>query len=67
MSKFRGLVKTFSLIHIPAEEKSEEISQEVNLVIHHRVDQLAIEMELQDEIKGVIIQRLRSMQHRTYL
>jgi ankyrin repeat protein len=56
-----------STIHIPGEEESDTISQEVNLVIQYRVERLAREMDLKDGLKERLTQELLEISHRTYL
>ncbi|KUL82102.1 hypothetical protein ZTR_10071 [Talaromyces verruculosus] len=63
LSKFRR----FSHIRIPGEEESESISREVNLVIQHRVEELAKKKELVDPVKNYLKYKLLEVQHRTYL
>jgi ankyrin repeat protein len=67
MAKFRGLLKAFPRIHIPGEEESEAISQEVNLVISYRAELLAEEIRLPDKIRDDLVTHLTSTEHRTYL
>jgi ankyrin repeat protein len=67
VAKFRGLLKSFPRIHIPGEEESEAISQEVNLVIRYRVELLAGEKRLPDEVRDDLVTHLTSTEHRTYL
>ncbi|EXU98174.1 ankyrin repeat protein [Metarhizium robertsii] len=67
VSKFRGLLKAFPNIHIPGEEESETISQEVNRVITHRANQLSTKKGLSDQIKCHLEAKLREKTHRTYL
>ncbi|PYH92883.1 hypothetical protein BO71DRAFT_456166 [Aspergillus ellipticus CBS 707.79] len=67
MSAFRGLVDNFPYIHIPGENKSEEISQEVNQVIKYRVSQLVREKGLAGDIRDHLEKRLLQISHRTYL
>jgi hypothetical protein len=67
VAKFRGLFESFPRIHIPGEEESEAISQEVNYVIKHRVKRLAEEMRLTNEVKNHLAARLIEIEHRTYL
>jgi ankyrin repeat protein len=67
MSRFRGLFTAFPNIHIPGEENSEIISQEVNCVITHRVNRLSEKHQLTDNIKSHLEERLRSTSNRTYL
>ncbi|GAB0134193.1 hypothetical protein EsDP_00002574 [Epichloe bromicola] len=67
VSKFRdrSLLAAFPNIHIPGEEESETISQEVNRVIMHRVDHLSA--DISRDIKDRLAQKLRETTHRTYL
>ena len=67
VSEFQELVDTFPNIRIPGEDESETLSQEVNRVITHRVNQLAKEKKLTSEIKEYLEQRLLKIRHRTYL
>ncbi|KLO80962.1 Uncharacterized protein LW93_9210 [Fusarium fujikuroi] len=63
LSGFRGLLQAFPNIHIPGEEQSEVISQEVSHVITHRVNQLP----MNDSLKRYLEERLRATHNRTYL
>ncbi|KAH7114725.1 hypothetical protein B0J13DRAFT_533546 [Dactylonectria estremocensis] len=65
VSKFRRLLRDFPNIRIPGEEESETISQEVNRVITHRVNQLSD--DLSPQIKSHLEQSLQKTTHRTYL
>ncbi|PSN59255.1 purine and uridine phosphorylase [Corynespora cassiicola Philippines] len=67
VSKFRGLLDAFPRIHIPGEEESETISQEVNRVIEFRVERLAREKGLSDTVKNHLTSQLLAITHRTYL
>jgi ankyrin repeat protein len=67
VSELYGLSQAFPRIRIPGEDESETISQEVNCVIRHRVNQFAIERKLSDEIKDRLQEQLLKMEHRTYL
>jgi hypothetical protein len=67
VAKFQGLLKSFPRIHIPGEEESEAISQEINLVICYQVEQLAGEKRLPDEVRDDLATHLTSTEHRTYL
>jgi hypothetical protein len=67
VSELHSLSKIFPRIRIPGEDESETISQEVNCVIRHRVDQFAKERELSDEVKTCLEDQLLKMEHRTYL
>ena len=67
VSEFQELVGAFPSIHIPGEDESETISQEVNCVITHQVNLLAKEKRLSAEIKDHLEQKLLSIPHRTYL
>lgn len=63
ISKLHGLFRNFPNIHIPGEEESEVISQEVDSVIQHRINQLS----LSPKIKNCLEEKLREIPHRTYL
>ncbi|EXK24138.1 hypothetical protein FOMG_19122 [Fusarium oxysporum f. sp. melonis 26406] len=67
VSKFRVLLDAFPNIHIPGEEESETISQEVNHVITRRINQLAMEKRFSTQIKSHLEKRLQETTHRTYL
>ncbi|KAH8586885.1 hypothetical protein B0O99DRAFT_469781, partial [Bisporella sp. PMI_857] len=67
VSKFRSLLDAFPYIRIPGEEESEAISQEVNRVITHRVNQLSKSKDLDPPIKSCLEKRLQETHHRTYL
>ncbi|XP_014558524.1 hypothetical protein COCVIDRAFT_25002 [Bipolaris victoriae FI3] len=67
VGKFQGLMELFPHIHIPGEEESETISHEVNLVIDHRVRQLAKDELLSKEIETALRDSLLEIEHRTYL
>jgi ankyrin repeat protein len=67
VAKFHGLLNSFPRIHIPGEEESEAISQEVNLVVSYRVELLAGEIRLPDEVSDDLVTHLTSTEHRTYL
>ncbi|KAL9468319.1 hypothetical protein ACSS6W_010013 [Trichoderma asperelloides] len=65
--QFHSLFKAFPNICIPGEEESEAISQEVNNVITHRVNQLSAKKKLSSEKKDYLQTRLQKTSHRTYL
>ncbi|KAH8662676.1 hypothetical protein BGZ61DRAFT_368428, partial [Ilyonectria robusta] len=67
VSKFHSLLKAFPNIRIPGEEESETISQEVNRVIAHRVNQLSEMKALSPQVKSQLEKSLRGTPHRTYL
>jgi ankyrin repeat protein len=67
VAKFWGLFESFPRIHIPGEEESEAISQEVNHVIKYRVERLAKELRLTDKVKKDLADSLIKIEHRTYL
>ncbi|KAG9196777.1 hypothetical protein G6514_004687, partial [Epicoccum nigrum] len=67
IGKFQGLLKSFPRIHIPGEEKSETISYEVNHVIKYRVEQLAKDEKLSNDVQAGLLDALLKIEHRTYL
>ncbi|KAL7815057.1 hypothetical protein V8C44DRAFT_325221 [Trichoderma aethiopicum] len=66
-SQFHRLLKRFPNIRIPGEEESEAISQEVNHVITHRVNQLSAKKRLSFENATYLKTSLQKISHRTYL
>ncbi|PWY70108.1 ankyrin repeat protein [Aspergillus eucalypticola CBS 122712] len=67
ISEFRELIDHSPHIHIPAENESDKIGQEVNIVIKHRVERLARKKGLSAPIQSYLEKRLLRMEHRTYL
>ncbi|KAK0731925.1 hypothetical protein B0H67DRAFT_501978, partial [Lasiosphaeris hirsuta] len=67
VADFRELAQDFPFIRIPGEDESDAISREVNLVVVHRVEQLAQEKMLDDDVKARLKERLLEIKHRTYL
>jgi ankyrin repeat protein len=67
VDRFWRLLESFPRIHIPGEEEHEAISQEVNHVIEHRVNQLAYRKKLTDKLKENLTCNLTKTKHRTYL
>ncbi|KAF2626358.1 hypothetical protein BU25DRAFT_432165 [Macroventuria anomochaeta] len=65
--RFQGLLNSFPRIHIPGEEESGTISQEINQVINYRVERLAEDKELPNKIKTGLADQLLRVEHRTYL
>ena len=65
--EFRKIIAAFPPIHIPGEEESEKISVEINCVIKHRVNQLATDQGLKEDVKNHLERRLLTIPHRTYL
>ncbi|KAL3965725.1 hypothetical protein ACCO45_000033 [Purpureocillium lilacinum] len=64
VSKFWRLLKRFPNIHVPGEQESETISQEVNRVITHRVNQLSEQKRLSTQIKMHVEKRLKEVTNR---
>ncbi|RBR25720.1 uncharacterized protein FIESC28_01473 [Fusarium coffeatum] len=67
LSRFHTLLYVFPEIHIPGEEESETIAQEVNQVIRYRVNQLAMKKRFTTQIKDHLEKKLQKATHRTYL
>ena len=67
MFRFKALLDLFSKIYIPGEEASDQISEEVNCVIRHRIQKLAHDMDLENDFREYLERRLLSIRHRTYL
>ncbi|KAI7971989.1 hypothetical protein EIK77_007588 [Talaromyces pinophilus] len=67
MSEFQLLTESSGYIHIPGENESEAISQEVNCVIRHRVKNLEKEKGLSSDMSDHLLSKLLAVPHRTYL
>ncbi|KAE8359955.1 hypothetical protein BDV27DRAFT_162138 [Aspergillus caelatus] len=67
MSEFHQLIDESPRIHIPGENEFENISQEVNIVIKHRVGLLAQRKGLNATVQSHLEEQLLEMNHRTYL
>ncbi|KAF1922391.1 uncharacterized protein M421DRAFT_411726 [Didymella exigua CBS 183.55] len=67
ISGLRCLSEAFPRIHIPGEDESEKISQEVNRVISHLVEQFSKDNKLSEEIKMCLEDQLLKIEHCTYL
>ncbi|KAK0762687.1 hypothetical protein N5P37_005505 [Trichoderma harzianum] len=67
VSRFQYLRDSFPNIHIPGEEESDTISQEINCVITYRAKRLSIKNNLPSEIENYLEFRLGNTPHRTYL
>ncbi|KAK3309265.1 uncharacterized protein B0T15DRAFT_376886, partial [Chaetomium strumarium] len=67
VGEFRDLCDEFPYIRIPGEDESHAISSEVNLVIAHRVEELARKQQLPQNLKDMLRNRLLEVNHRTYL
>ncbi|OCL07139.1 hypothetical protein AOQ84DRAFT_320378, partial [Glonium stellatum] len=64
-ASFKKFSGTSAYLRFDGDEKSDQISQEINLVIDIRVDDIA--SSFAEEGRRKISDRLKSMQHRTYL
>ncbi|KAB8275400.1 hypothetical protein BDV30DRAFT_247618 [Aspergillus minisclerotigenes] len=67
MWEFRELLDESPHIHIPGESQSDKFTQEVDIVIKHRVGLLARKKHLNVTIQSHLEERLMQMDHRTYL
>ncbi|BAE63989.1 unnamed protein product [Aspergillus oryzae RIB40] len=67
MWEFRELNDESPHIHIPGESQSDKFTQEVDIVIKHRVGLLARKKHLNATIQSHLEERLMQMDHRTYL
>ena len=63
--RFRRLEGMAGYVQLDGDEKSKEISQEINLVIEDSVPRVASSLSENDQAK--VIEHLRSTPHRTYL
>ncbi|PQE33485.1 Ankyrin repeat-containing domain protein [Rutstroemia sp. NJR-2017a WRK4] len=64
-ASFRNFSNTTAYLRFDGDNKSKEINQEINLVIDARMDDIA--GDFADEDRRKISERLKSMDHRTYL
>ena len=62
-----GITGGLPSIHIPGEEKNFEISQEINLVIDAKVNEISAQLELSRGLRKVLKRELMRFDHRTYL
>ncbi|KAE8336149.1 hypothetical protein BDV24DRAFT_155374 [Aspergillus arachidicola] len=67
MWEFRELIDESPHIHIPGERESDKITQEVDIVIKHRVGLLTRKKHLNATVQSHLEERLLQMDHRTYL
>ncbi|KAH8744416.1 hypothetical protein F5882DRAFT_455073 [Hyaloscypha sp. PMI_1271] len=64
-ASFKRFSDTPTFWHVDGDDKSAQISKEIDLVIDARVGEIARDFEEDD--RGRISERLKSMEHRTYL
>jgi len=67
VTKFQELVDDFPYIRIPGEDELDAISVEVNRVIVYRVQELAREKRLPENVKKRLQDKLLEVDNRTYL
>ncbi|KAL7949328.1 hypothetical protein V8C42DRAFT_350993 [Trichoderma barbatum] len=67
VAKIYYLRKSFPNIHMPGEEESDTISQEINRVIAYRAERLSRKNSLSSEIRNYLENRLCETTNRTYL
>ncbi|KAE8394506.1 hypothetical protein BDV23DRAFT_5179 [Aspergillus alliaceus] len=64
-ASFKKLSDSTAYLHFDGDEKSGQISNEINLVIDDRMDEIARDFEESD--RRMISKQLKNMEHRTYL
>lgn len=67
MSRFSKLRLTCPQLHIPGDDKSEDICKEVNQVIMYRANEFAKLKSLTVSLKDHLYEHLQMITHRTYL
>ena len=67
VTRFHELLEAFPNIHIPGEDASEAISQEVNCVVTHQVNLLSKVKGLTHATRQKLEEELHRATHRTYL
>lgn len=68
-SAFYGAIDDLHSISLPGEHESDIFSKELNLVIDHQIPRIrsALKFPLQSKAQNVLIEKLKSTPHRTYL
>ncbi|KAK8006083.1 hypothetical protein PG991_012380 [Apiospora marii] len=67
ISSFGSLHEDIATLRIPGETQLAAISEEINIVIKHRVQDLSQRLGLNDSLKAYLERRLLMIPHRTYL
>ena len=65
VASFQKLSRTMAFVRFDGDDKSAQISKEINLVIDARVDKIARDFSEDDRRK--VAEQLKSMEHHTYL
>ncbi|GLB05653.1 hypothetical protein AtubIFM57258_000942 [Aspergillus tubingensis] len=67
--RFQSLENNFPAIHLRGEDNDEvqKIAGEINMVIEHRVEELADRLQLLADERNLLLSKLTSVQNRTYL
>ena len=66
-AEFQKTLHNLPTIRLRGEEESDQIHQEIDLVIRMRVGKLATDLRLDDDIKDQLETQLLEMEHHTYL
>lgn len=67
--RFQSLENNFPAIHLRGEDNDEvqKIAGEINMVIEHRIEELAERLQLLADERNLLLSELTSVQNRTYL
>jgi ankyrin repeat protein len=65
--KFRQIPHNLPTVRLPAENKNDKISAEINKVIQVKVSDISKELELEKNAEEKLKEKLMTMTHRTYL
>ncbi|KAL8688257.1 MAG: hypothetical protein Q9218_005787 [Villophora microphyllina] len=64
---FKALISKHSEIRLRGEEESEQISEEIDLVIRYKIEELGKRLDLSESDKSTLQENLSRIPHRTYL
>ena len=64
---FHSLTRQFPIIHLSGDDESDLIRDEIDLVIHSEVSEIASERCFDSETEEFLLKQLLSMENRTYL
>ncbi|RAK88850.1 ankyrin, partial [Aspergillus costaricaensis CBS 115574] len=67
--RFQSLENNFPAVHLRGEDNDEvqKIAGEINMVIEHRIEELAERLQLLADERNLLLSELTSVQNRTYL
>ena len=66
-AQFHSLTRQFPIVHLSGDDESDLIRDEIDLVIHSEVSEIASERCFDSETEEFLLKQLLSMKNRTYL